>query len=156
MFNMKDGRSILVKELMQLMGAIVRVVTGRPLLMRTMEFLLNQRALKLAVNRALNRMVGLVRGVSNKLEKYMGMTLEDLIIRLLIGRGRREGIINILTLSKPVMEGLEPEVLWVFREVLRIDGVKEDMLPMVLSTGSIFVALFEPEVIERSVLGYGD
>ena len=142
MFNMKDGRSILVKELMQLMGAIVRVVTGRPLLMRTMEFLLNQRALKLAVNRALNRIVGLVTGVSNKLEKYMGMTLEDLIIRLLIGRGRREGIINILTLSKPVMEGLEPEVLWVFREVLRIDGVKEDMLPMVLSTGSIFVALF--------------
>lgn len=153
---MKDRRSILVKELIQLIGAIVRVVTGRPLLMRTMEFLLNQRALRLAVNRALNRMVGLVTGVSDKLEKYMGMTLEDLIIRLLSGHGRREGILNILTMSKPVMEGLEPEVLWVLREVLRIDGVKEDMLPMVLSTGSVFVALFEPEVIERSVLGYGD
>ena len=50
----------------------------------------------------------------------------------------------------PVIWRLEPEVLWVFREFLRTDGIKEDILPLLFSIGPIFDVFVEPGVVERA------
>lgn len=145
-----DWQNIVIKQTIKLMAVAVGFFTRRPFLMRYNEFLLNQKFVKSSINWAVRRAIRSLNWVMYYLEKYLRISLEDIIIRLLRRPGLRKNMLNLLTMLNPVIWRLEPEVLWVFREFLRTDGIKEDILPLLFSIGPIFDVFVEPGVVERA------
>jgi|GEM_PF-7009150 len=138
----------LIEASITFLGTIVQGITSAPYLMRVLEYLIDRPLIEASITRIVGIAEAVLDGISYLLD-VLKLSLEDIIIRLLKLPGMREAVMILLMRLRPVFKGVEPEVLWVLREVLRIDGVKEKGLPIAMSIGSIFETLAEPEVIEK-------
>ena len=78
-----------------------------------------------------------------------GFSLERFTIRLMKLPLVREMTVRAMLMLRPMMNGIEPEGIYVFREILRVRGVKEIILPMVMSTGVLIEHLTAAEVMNK-------
>jgi len=137
-----------MKVLIDLLAGIVRRTTGNAFLMQIVEDLVSNPVVEILLTLLL-RIAWLVIATMLFVPSVLGIEIDDVLARFLRFFRLRDMLLRLMARLKPVMEAIEPEVMWVFREILRVRAVKEIILPVAMGAGPIVEVLGEPEVIER-------
>ena len=87
--------------------------------------------------------------ISTIIRVIFRVNIEDITVFFMKLPLIRETTVKVMLMLKPIMSGTEPEGLYVFREIMRIRGVKEIILPVVMSTGVMIETLTAPDVISK-------
>ena len=131
------------------MERMTRWITSRRYLLLLLEYLISNPITEILLT-IIIRITGRVLSVVLVIMRVVfRMTLEDITVLLMKLPLIRVTTLKVITMLKPIMKGIEPEGLWLFREVMRVRGVKDVIMPVVMSTGVLLETLAEPEVVNE-------
>ncbi|MDY6834624.1 MAG: hypothetical protein SVY53_07505 [Chloroflexota bacterium] len=137
-----------MKVFIDLLAGIVRRITGNAFLMRIIEDMISNSVVEIILT-LLIRIAWSIVAVILFILSVVGIQVDDILASFLRLFRLRDMLLRLMARLKPVTEAIEPEVMWVFREVLRVRAVKEIILPVAMGAGPVVEVLGEPEVIER-------
>ncbi|HEY48869.1 MAG TPA: hypothetical protein G4O13_02335 [Dehalococcoidia bacterium] len=131
------------------MERMTRWITSRRYLLLLLEHLVSNPITEILLTVIIRITGRVLSAVLVIMRVVFRMTLEDITVLLMKLPLIRVTTLKVMTMLKPIMKGIEPEGLWLFREVMRVRGVKDVIMPVVMSTGVLLETLAEPEVVNE-------
>lgn len=131
------------------MEKLTKWITSSGCLMGLLAFAIGNPLTDLIVTATIKVGAWVVGALFFIMRKVFRVSFESLLVRLMKLPFIREMTVNVMVMMKPMMKGLEPEALYVCMAFMRIRGVKEVILPVIMSTGVLVETLAAPEVIAR-------
>ena len=129
------------------MESMTRWITSRRLLMLLLEKFISNPIIELLLTWTIRINARILIVISTSIRIVFRVNIEDIAVFFMKMPLMRETVVKVMLMLRPIMNGIEPEGFYVFREVMRNRGVKEIIVPVVMSTGVFIETMTAPEVL---------
>ena len=138
----------LVKTIMNPMVDVFKTFTGNNLVSQVLQHVLGMGPVKGTMNTLFAGVISAFDSIDSTLGKPpIGIHVESMLIPLIKIPEVRESLMIVMTRLRPLMGAVEPEIMGVMNEMIRLEGMKEGLWPLIMSIGPIYDQLVVPKVV---------